>query len=256
MSRADWRSPGAYGVLRSLDASGFAWEYLRRNADFLQERGKLERTARQGALDPAEVAAFTRRWACDFASTAETSRPGSVLWAAYALPSVIALTRLPADLADPNFRLPPLSLDPSLAAGNGERLVERRGAVFRVHIDEAGAEPPAVLLPLDQLFEIRATAAIRLWRGLIGRNPGPDPAALSKARRDRHILSLRALDGRLEDASYREIAGALFGAGEVSERGWKGHDLRDRTIRLVHFGLDMMQGGYRRLLLYPYRRRP
>jgi hypothetical protein len=128
--------------------------------------------------------------------------------------------------------------------------------VFRAHIDEAGAEPPAVLLPLDQLFEIRATAAIRLWRGLIGRNPAPNPAALSKARRDRLILALRALDGRLDDASYREIAGALFDAGEVSERGWKGHDLRDRTIRLVHFGLDMMRGGYRRLLLYPYRRRP
>ena len=128
--------------------------------------------------------------------------------------------------------------------------------MYRVHMDEAGAEPPAVLLPLDQLFEIRAIAAIRLWRGLTGRNPGPNPAALSKARRDRLILALRALDGRLEDASYREIAAALFGAGRVPERGWKGHDLRDRTIRLVRFGLDMMRGGYRRLLLHPYRRRP
>jgi len=193
---------------------------------------------------------------CDFASTAETGSHSPVRWAPHALPSVIVLTKLPTDLADPNFRLPPLSLDSSLAADRAEHLVERRGAVLRVYIDEAGAEPPAVLLPLDQLFEIRAIAAIRLWRGLIGRNPGPNPAALSKARRDRLILTLRALDGRLEDASYREIAGALFSAGEVSERGWKSHDLRDRTIRLVHFGLDMMQGGYRRLLLYPYRRRP
>ena len=168
---------------------------------------------------------------------------------------MIALTRLPADLADRKFRLPPLSLDSSLAADGAEHLVERRGAVLRVHIDEAGAEPPAVLLPLDQFFEIRATAAIRLWRGLTGRNPGPNPAALSKARRDRLILALRALDGRLEDASYREIAAVLFGADDVSERGWKSHDLRDRTIRLVRFGLDMMQGGYRLLLLYPYRRR-
>jgi len=168
---------------------------------------------------------------------------------------VIALTTVPSDLADRKFRLPPLSLDSSLAADGAQHLVERRGAVLRVHIDEAGAEPPAVLLPLDQLFEIRATAAIRLWRGLTGRNPGPNPAALPKARRDRLILALRALDARLEDASYREIAGALFGAGDASERGWKIHDLRDRTIRLVRFGLGMMQGGYRRLLLYPYRRR-
>jgi hypothetical protein len=192
----------------------------------------------------------------DFVRTADPERPGAGLWAPHALPSVIALTRLPADLADPRFRLPSSVLDAVLAAEGGERLVECRGAVLRIYVDKAGAEPPAVLLPLDQLFDMRAAAAIRLWRGLNGRNPGPNPAALSKARRDRLILGLRALDGRLEGASYREIAAALFGAGAVSGRGWKSHDLRDRTIRLVHFGLDMMQGGYRLLLLHPHRRRP
>lgn len=256
MSRADWRSPGAYEDLRALDAPGFAWEYLRRNADFMRERRRLERAARRGALDPAEVKAFSRRWGSDFASSADESSADPVRWAPHALPSVITLTRLPVDLADPKFRLPPLSLDSSLAADGAEHLVERRGAAFRVHIDETGAEPPAVILPLDQLFEIRATAAIRLWRGLIGRNPGPDPAALSNARRDRLILALRALDGRLEDAHYREIAAVLFGADDVPKRGWKSHDLRDRTIRLVRFGLAMMQGDYQRLLLHPYRRRP
>ena len=107
----------------------------------------------------------------------------------------------------------------------------------------------------DQFFENRATAAIRLWRGLAGRNPGPNTATLPKARRDRLILALRALDGRLDDATYREIASAIFGDASVSDRGWKSHDLRDRTIRLVRFGLGMMHSGYRRLLLYPYRRR-
>ena len=43
-----------------------------------------------------------------------------------------------------------------------------------------------------------------MW--LAGRNPGPNPAALPKTRRDRLILALRALDGRLTDATYREIA--------------------------------------------------
>ena len=128
--------------------------------------------------------------------------------------------------------------------------------MFRVHVDEAGIEPPAVLLPLDQFFENRATAAIRLWRGLAGRNPGPNPAALPKTRRDRLILALRALDGRLADATYREIASVLFGEAGVSDRGWKSHDLRDRTIRLVRFGLGMMRSGYRRLLLYPFRGSP
>ena len=66
MSRADWRSPDAYDDLRSLDAPGFAWEYLRRNPDFLRERRKLQRAARRGGLDPSEVDAFSRRWGVRF----------------------------------------------------------------------------------------------------------------------------------------------------------------------------------------------
>ena len=112
-----------------------------------------------------------------------------------------------------------------------------------------------MLLPLDLLFEQRASAAVRVWRVLLGRPPGPNPAALSKTRQDRLLLALRALDGRLEGASHREIAQVLFGAPEISGRAWKTHDLRDRTFRLVRFGFDMMGGGYRSLLLHPYRRR-
>ena len=192
----------------------------------------------------------------DFADTAETTSPNSVLWAAHALPSVIALTGLPPDLAGPGRPPPPLPLDPGVGVDGAEHLIERRSTLFRVHLDDSGIAPSAVLLPLDQFFESRATAAVRLWRGLAGHNPGPNPAALPKARRDRLILALRALDGRLENATYREIAGVLFGEAGESDRGWKSHDLRDRTIRLVRLGLGMMRSGYRQLLLYPYRRRP
>ena len=122
-------------------------------------------------------------------------------------------------------------------------------------LEDLGAAPACVLLPLDRVFEQRVAAALRLWRGLTGRAPGRDPATLTPMRRDRLTLALRALDGRLENASYREIAEALFGDARVSERAWKTHDLRDRTIRLVRLGFAMMQGGYRRLLLYPFRGR-
>jgi Uncharacterized conserved protein (DUF2285) len=168
---------------------------------------------------------------------------------------VIAVTRFPTDLATPDSRHLTLLLDAGIKVDGAEHLIEHRGSVFRVHIDETGATPPAVLLPLDQFFDIRVAAATRLWRGLTGRSLGPNPAAVSKARRDRLILALRALDGRLDDATYREIAGVLFAAGNLPERGWKGHDLRGRTIRLVRFGFGMMRTGYRRLLLHPYRGR-
>ena len=61
--------------------------------------------------------------------------------------------------------------------------------------------------------------------------------------------------GRLDGASYRAIAAALFGAHRLPDRGWKTHDLRDRTIRLCKFGVHLMEGGYRQLLLHPYRQR-
>lgn len=192
---------------------------------------------------------------CDFVSRDDASASDLALWSAQALPSVTVLTTLPAELADPEFQIPSFSLDPMLAADGGECVIERRGETLRVHADPAGTDPPAVILPFDRLFEIRVAAALRLWRGLTGGDPGRDPATLSPARRERLILGLRALDGRLAYASYREIAAALFGPNRLPERGWKSHDLRDRTIRLVRFGVEMMQGGYRRLLRHPYRGR-
>jgi hypothetical protein len=178
------------------------------------------------------------------------------LWTAASLPSVIPVARLPPDLALPKPQTSSLSLEPALVEEGPERLIERRGSVFRLHIlEDVGEQVACVVLPLDQMFDIRAAAALRLWRSLTGRSPGHDPTMLPSARRDRLALALRALDGRLGKASYRDIAEALFGTGRVPERGWKTHDLRDRTVRIVRLGHAMMQGGYRRLLLYPFRGR-
>jgi Uncharacterized conserved protein (DUF2285) len=178
------------------------------------------------------------------------------LWTAASLPSVIPIARLPPDLAVPKLQADSPSLGPALVKDGPERLIERRGSLFRLHIlEDVGEQVPCVVLPLDKLFEIRVSAALRLWHGLSGRSVGRDPAMLPDARRDRLMLALRALDGRLDRASYRDIAEALFGTGRVPERGWKTHDLRDRTVRLVRLGHAMMQGGYRRLLLYPFRGR-
>ena len=191
---------------------------------------------------------------CDFAPGTGAGG-GSALWTPAALPSVITLTEQPTDIADPKFSLPASAVDIATGSGDADRVIEHHGTTIRVHLPENVAGQPAVLLPLDQLFEIRASTAVRLWRSITRRNPGRDPAALPKARRDRLILGLRALDGRLENASYRDIAAALFHAPDVTGPAWKSHDLRDRAIRLVKFGLGMMRGGYRSLLLHPYRRR-
>ena len=127
-----------------------------------------------------------------------------------------------------------------------------RGAEHRLWL----TEPPAMsisytaVLPLDSDFEVRAHAARRLWRAINGRAPGPAFHELSPQRRERLVLAVRALDGRMDGGPYRAIAEVLFGKKRIPERAWKTHDLRNRTIRLVQSGLALMRGGYHELLRY------
>jgi hypothetical protein len=71
---------------------------------------------------------------------------------------------------------------------------------------------------------------------------------LSPQGRARLVLTLRALDARQQGNSYRTIAVVLFGLRQISERAWKTHDLRSRTIRLVQSGFALIRGGYLDLL--------
>jgi hypothetical protein len=115
--------------------------------------------------------------------------------------------------------------------------------------------PAAVVIPLDASFAARADAAVRLWRIATGRPTHGGPDRLTQHQRRRLTLALRALDGHLAGATYREIAQALFGAARIpAGPAWKTHDVRDRTIRLVRTGLDFMRGRHLDLLRYPLRR--
>jgi|GEM_PF-6713516 hypothetical protein len=166
----------------------------------------------------------------------------------------MTLARVPTELADPGFRLP-LPPDFALPSDGGDLVVEYPAGVFRLHTPGAVRELLAVVLPLDRLFDARVAAALRLWRHLADRPLGADPAAFSRPYARKLVLALRAFDGRGENASYRDIASALFGEPSVSARPWKTHDLRGRTIRLLQLGRLMTLGGYRRLLLHPSGRR-
>lgn len=72
---------------------------------------------------------------------------------------------------------------------------------------------------------------------------------MTMQRRRRLLLALRALDGRIEAASYRDLAAGLFGAARVPVgAAWKTHDLRSRTMRLFADAVRLRDGGYRALL--------
>jgi hypothetical protein len=138
------------------------------------------------------------------------------------------------------------------AHADGRHVIVRgEGAEFRLWVrDSRRSEPLAVVIPLDDDLPLRAAAALRFWTQIAG-GPAHDDStgsALSQQRHERLVLMLRALDGHLTDAPYREIAEALFGAQRVQREAWKTSSLRDQTIRLVKGGVDLMRAGYRKLL--------
>ena len=174
-----------------------------------------------------------------------------IFWAPEALPTIIPIVRNP-NSAGPNvLDLADLSAGELRRASDGWHTVVRlRGAEHRLWLRETPATGVsyAAELPFDDDFDVRAYAAHRLWRALHGLPVGPPLHHLSPQRRQRLLLALRALDARIDGATYRMIAEGLFGAKSIPERAWKTHDLRNRTIRLVKTGLELMHGGYRGLL--------
>ena len=245
-----WRNADNYAFVDALPAAACAWEFLRRNPDYQKAWRAFCSDGNPLSSDPAVWGLVS------FESPERDARSANVFWTPASLPSVIPLISLPPELANPSRKQIIVALEPALAQHGPARLIQRQGTLFRLHIlDGFGEQMSCVVLPLDQHFEIRAAAAIRLWHCLTGRSLGRDPAELPAARRDRLVMALRALDGRLEKASYRDIAAALFGSSRMPARGWKTHDIRDRTVRLARLGFSLMEGGYRRLLCYPFRGR-
>ena len=66
MAHADWQSAGAYEYLRPLDAPAYAYEFLRRNPEFLSDHARLARKSRNRTADAVEAEAFARRWGVRF----------------------------------------------------------------------------------------------------------------------------------------------------------------------------------------------
>jgi hypothetical protein len=130
------------------------------------------------------------------------------------------------------------------------------GAKHRLWLQELPANRSvlAVEIPFDASYEMRVQAASRFWLAL-GKHPvGPSIPLLTNQRRQRLILTIRAADGWTAGNSYRDIAEGLFGHRRIPEKGWKTHDLRNRTIRLVKNGLSLMRGGYRAWLRRGFKR--
>jgi len=112
------------------------------------------------------------------------------------------------------------------------------------------ADPFAIELVVDQFPEVESRlrmlkAMANIYRQRrIGRGTG---AWTVEAMRHRDALA--ALDRRMEEYSYRQIAVFLYGEKSVRD-DWTAanQSMKNRVIRSVRRGFRMMKGGYRTLL--------
>lgn len=181
-----------------------------------------------------------------------------IFWAPETLPAVLAIDDAVPPSLTASIDFSDVPIEYRRAASDGWHVVlNRGGAMHRLWLK---TEPVklvsfAVRLPLDDDLGMRLRATERLQRALAGQPLGPALEKLTPLQRAQLVMGLRALDAHLDGASYRVIAEALFGAARVPARGWKTHDLRSRTIRLVKSALELMRGGYRELLRPRQRKR-
>lgn len=152
-------------------------------------------------------------------------------------------------LTEPRFPSDLLSSD-SVPAIEGLHLsyVEKTGRIHLILLNTLASDQPiSAHVPLDALGLDRIESLTRLWRSLHGHKVQPNTRMTAQQRR-RLKNMLRAVDGRSNNAQYREIAEVIFGVERVAAEPWKTSALRDAVIDLVKDGFSMIDGGYRKLL--------
>jgi hypothetical protein len=179
-----------------------------------------------------------------------------VVWSAEADTSAVLLAQMPTILPTVGNLYSDLCEPAARSDEDGTHFLFKAGGQTIRIVQLAGVPPEtplAALVPLDPDGFDRTEAIDRLLRALLGRTI-PDDRRLTpqQKRRQRHML--QATDGRINGATYRDIAGVIFGVDRVASEPWKTSALRDATTALVKDGLAMINGGYRTLLRH--RRRP
>lgn len=175
----------------------------------------------------------------------------TILWRPEFLPTSVLIVAAPRNFSRAHDldKLNLTTAQANHAGPDGRHIILGNG--HQLWLPTAGLGVPlAALVPFDDDFPLRIAGLLRFRQHLTGQNVSALPRSmqLTPQRRNRLILMLRALDGRLAGATYREIASVLFGDKAVAEPGWKTLPVRARTIRLVQDAIAMMEGGYFDLL--------
>lgn len=247
----DWRRAEAYAGLDDLSPADLAWEFLRRNPDY---RADYAAFRQDGYLSGGPDLGDRRfaRWGLSFpADPAQPATLEPVFWSPGVYAQTIVLAAAPRGAAQA-IPYRPATWPGAFVehAGHDGRHAVLRAAdgPHRLWIPQPirDGAPVACVVPLGADAAQGAAAIVRFWRAVSGAGAAGAPLPDSRLRRLR--LSLKALDGHDQGASYRALAETLFGAQRVAAEAWRTSSLRDATIRLVRTGQLLAGGQYRRLL--------
>ncbi|MEY9437315.1 hypothetical protein ABIF14_004406 [Bradyrhizobium elkanii] len=248
-----------------FDATDWAWEFLRRNAEYAADwRRSVPRHLPCLTLaDGTQLLRLPRRfpqaekWGLlAFSDPALAARDAPVLWHARALKRVARLKAFPpreGDEGPPNVLADFKVERHAVIDADGRPLVLLKGR--GVHVAVELHDLPVMtrrfrpVFELERLSELAAQTELlkRLQRFMVKETAPPETSFLGADERLRQALL--ALDESLNGKTYRQIATAIFGAKMVADE-WQGPSqfLKDRTRRLVAKGTELMRGGYRDLL--------
>ena len=259
MARADWRSASAYEDLRSLDAPAFAYEFLRRNPDFLSDHSAPARRAGNAStLDADEVEAFAQRWGVRFRSASYIAPRRAPLYGRPGLPSVVTLANAPEDLADPRTSRS-IAQSPIGILDNRPKTIRSSNCAAHAcactrstHLAASPLRPPATRPAFRNPRRRRAPAVARTDRPQAGSR---SRHAHARAAQSAHPRAARARwPARGSELSRDRRRFSSTPRQSPSAIGFP-TNCAIRPAASSALGFAMMRGGYRRLLLYPYRRR-
>lgn len=256
--------------LAAFDPSDWAWEFLRRNRDYRRDwQASVPRRLCYVTLkDGTRLLRLRRRypraelWGLyAFADPSVPARRAPTFWHLEALQRIV---RLRAEPPPGNFKhrqstkvlsLSDFRVDRVAAIGvDSVPLVLMKGPGSHVPVEISGLA--ALSLPFAPVFEIGSLLDLGTQTELLrrlnrfaeqARDPGSRPVPTIDERLHQALI---ALDGSLAGRTYREIAITIYGERRVAE-DWQGPSLflKDRMRRLVAKGTELMNGGYRDLLL-------
>lgn len=250
-----------YAYTRGLDYMGWAWEFLRRNADYIRDY-RLNRAGHPAPINHVSGAKIVRlrrritaaeQWGLHlFADPRKAAHDAHVFWLSDLAQNSVNCTLCNANnnevgalnlssfagkrcvLVTPSDEFVVIAdqqVSACMVVKNSTFLIGKSAVTFKI----SGLE--------NSMKAIDAVRALRRLRTHAHAEPIAQPCFPSK-----YLSYLVALDGHLAGRSYRDIAEVLYGADRVGpywtddSRGYK-----SKVRRAVERGVALMNGGYREL---------